>query len=252
MKSSHLLHNSPHVLLDVLRDLRKHPERPLQMGWAVAEGHTAVRYLLSTGHPIGGIVSGGETPVGQEFVDVQLTATELADVLGFELRSPVIAIAPATDVELLAAGVPAIALDAVNDATNVGAIVRSAVGMGMASVVRCSRSASPYLRRAVRTSMGSCFGIATAVADDLATWLKACRAEGRTVVGLELGVNSIDVRTCRRADIIVVGNEGQGLTPAVLAACSEIAVVPMAQHGVSLNVSNAAAIGMWELSARYR
>jgi tRNA G18 (ribose-2'-O)-methylase SpoU len=251
MKSSHLLNTQPNELLDILRNLRHSPERPLQLGWAVAEGHTAVLNLLSSHQPIGGIVSAGATPVHDEHIDVHLQPDELTELLGFELRSPVIAIAPALDIDLMRVRFPAIALDGVNDAVNMGAIVRTAAALGIASVVRCQRSANPYVRRAVRTSMGMCFRINTAVADSLAGWLAACRAEERVVVGLETVAESRDIRLCPSADVVVVGNEGQGLSPKVLATCSAVANVPMALQPASLNVSNAAALGMWELCARH-
>lgn len=252
MKSSHLLHNQRERLLSILRDLRHDPERPLREGWAVAEGQTAVQNLITSQRVIGGIVSGGATTVDDEVVDVHLSKSQLDELLGFELRSPVIAVAPATDVELVAIRYPVLALDGVNDASNVGAIMRTAAVLGVATVVRCRRSANPYVRRAVRTSMGMCFHLDTAIADDLASWLTAARDEGRIVVALETGQSSIDVRRSVHADVVVAGNEGQGITPAVLRASSAVAQIPMAMPGGSFNVSQAVAIGVWELVARHR
>lgn len=252
MKSSHLLRNQRDTLLSILRDLRHDPERPLREGWAVAEGQTAVQNLITSQRVIGGIVSGGATAVDDKVIDVCLSKSEFDELLGFELRSPVIAVAPASDVELATVRFPVLALDGVNDATNVGAMMRTAAVLGIATVVRCRRSANPYVRRAVRTSMGTCFHVDTAIADDLAAWLTTARDEGRIVVALETGHSSVDVRQSERADVVVAGNEGQGITPDVLNACSAVAQIPMVMDDTSLNVSHAVAIGIWELVARHR
>jgi len=250
MKSSHTLHATPEVLLDVLQNLAHDPERPLRQGWAVVEGHKAVANLLRSGAMIGGIVSAGAAAITDQHIDIHLSVQELTALIGFDLRSPVIAIAPTADIDLAAVKFPALVVNGVNDAVNMGAIVRTAAALGVATVVRCSRSAHPYVRRAVRTSMGTCFLVKTAMADNLASWIALCRSEGRTVVALETVDGAPAVHNVDYADAIVVGNEGQGIDAAVLNACSSVATIPMSHENVSLNVAAAAAIGIDRLLLR--
>lgn len=234
-------------MLDVLRNLVANPERPLERGLAITEGLTAVHQLMRSGRLIHGIV-GDPTLVPNP--TVALSRSELATLLGFDLRSPVIAVAEARDDDAISLAYPMVALDGIHDATNVGAIMRTVAALGIPSVLRDVRSTSPWLRRSVRASMGACFFVRNALVDDLATYLADQRAEGRVVVGLETGSGTISLRECPRPDILVVGNEGHGLRPSVRDVCESLASIPMALGETSLNVVQAAAIGMWELWRR--
>ncbi len=234
-------------MLDVLRNLVANPERPLERGLAITEGRTAVLQLMRSGRLVHGIVG---DPALVPNPTVALNRSELATLLGFDLRSPVVAVAEARDDDALSLTYPIVALDGIHDATNVGAIMRTVAALGIPSVLRDSRSTSPWLRRSVRASMGACFFVRSAAVDDLAAYLADQRAEGRVVVGLETGPGTIPLGDCPRPDILVVGNEGHGLRPSVRAVCNSLAAIPMALPHTSLNVVQASAIGMWELWTR--
>lgn len=71
--------------------------------------------------------------------------------------------------------------------------------------------------------------------------------EGFKLVGVEIGENALDVNTHPffEKSIIVMGNEGQGIAPALLAKCDRLVYIPQYGHGTaSLNVASAAAIVM--------
>lgn len=235
------------ALKTILSGLRADPEGPWRAGWAVAEGETCAAMLLRSSHAVGGVL-------GVDAADTRCTTVvdrpTLGAILGFRLRSPIIAVTPAVSADVHDIRTPCLVLDGIVDAANVGALVRTAMTLGLRSVVCSANSASPWLRRAVRTSMGTCFHIPCAVVDDVAAWLADQRAEGCRIIGLETAADAVPILGAEPADIIVVGSEGHGLSPSVRRVCDQLVEIPMAMAGVSLNVVQAAAIGCWELLAR--
>ena len=144
-----------------------------------------------------------------------------------------------------------VVIDGVCDTTNIGAIFRSAAALGIDGVLLTPTSCDPLNRRAVRVSMGSVFLVPW-------TWLDAPVASlsemGMTTVAMALTDNSVSIDDEVLAAVprmaIVMGTEGDGLAPEVIASTDMVARIPMA-HGVdSLNVAAAAAVAFWQLRAR--
>ena len=136
------------------------------------------------------------------------------------------------------------------DATNIGAIFRSAAALGMDAVLLTSTCCDPLTRRAVRVSMGTVFQIPWAVLDD---WSLLHRA-GFSTCAMALRDDSIALGDSRLSDLpklaIVLGAEGDGLAASTIAACDYTVRIPMG-HGVdSLNVAAASAVAFWELRFR--
>ena len=141
-------------------------------------------------------------------------------------------------------------LENVVDATNIGAIFRSAAALGMDAVLLTSTCCDPLTRRAVRVSMGTVFQIPWAVLDD---WSLLHRA-GFSTCAMALRDDSIALGDGRLSDLpklaIVLGAEGDGLAASTIAACDYTVRIPMG-HGVdSLNVAAASAVAFWELRSR--
>ncbi|MCR8907531.1 RNA methyltransferase [Thermophilibacter sp. ET337] len=140
------------------------------------------------------------------------------------------------------------------DVSNVGALFRSASALGADAVVVSPRCADPYVRRAVRTSMGTVFTVPWARAEE-GRWprgtLDALRAEGFACYAMALveGAVPLDDPSLLAAErrALVFGNEGSGLAPETLAACDRSVIIPMS-HGVdSLNVAASSAVAFWQL-----
>lgn len=144
------------------------------------------------------------------------------------------------------------------DVTNVGALFRSAAALGADAVLLSPRCADPYVRRAVRTSMGTVFSIPWARADE-GDWpevtLGGLRERGFSVLALALEPDAVPLDDPslsavgeRRA--LLFGSEGYGLSRATLDACDRSVVIPMS-HGVdSLNVAASSAVAFWQLFRR--
>lgn len=141
-----------------------------------------------------------------------------------------------------------LAIDDVTNTENVGTMVRSAAALGASAVIAGETCASPWLRRAVRASMGAAFAVPIVETDNLAQTLNDLRRRNVLCVAADphapLPAFAADLRT---SCCLVVGHEGRGLRPQVRAACSGVVNVPMAPGVDSLNVAAATAVLLYEV-----
>jgi TrmH family RNA methyltransferase len=126
----------------------------------------------------------------------------------------------------------------VNDPGNVGTIIRSALAFGADSVALGPGSADPYGHKAVRASMGALFGV------PLARVKHVRELPGRRVALVARA--GVPVHQLAAGELsLIVGAEREGLARDVVAACDEIAHIPIA-HADSLNAAMAATIALYE------
>jgi tRNA G18 (ribose-2'-O)-methylase SpoU len=140
------------------------------------------------------------------------------------------------------------AADSLTNAENMGGLVRNGAAFGAHGLIVNPTCCSPYLRRAVRSSMGTIFKLPVIETFNLAELLGRMRG---------LGIRSIaahphtDRRLLSQADFtgdccIVLGAEGPGLSEEVLAACDDVVAIPMHNAVDSLNVGTAGALFLYE------
>lgn len=139
------------------------------------------------------------------------------------------------------------AMDEMNDPRNIGAIIRSAECAGLDGVVLGKRNTPGINDVVVKTSAGAAHFMPIIRADDLARALRRLQSAGLTVVGLDEG----GTRTYTEIDlteptVIVIGNEGQGISKDVAAVCNTLVSIPMMGKISSLNASVAAGIVFFE------
>lgn len=147
-----------------------------------------------------------------------------------------------------------VVLEDLVDHTNVGAIFRSAAGLGVDAILVTPRCADPLYRRSVRVSMGTVFQIPWT---RLATWpggAEELRAAGFAVAALSprsatsISLDELSAHPPARL-ALVFGTEGDGLTESTLDSSDITVSIPM-QGGVdSLNVAAASAVVFWALRA---
>jgi len=136
-----------------------------------------------------------------------------------------------------------ILLDNLQDPGNVGAIIRSADAFGIDSVLLTHDCADPYNPKALRASMGAIFKQKVSFINIEELKSSKVRIIG---TGSKNGkYNSICDMNLTNT-VIVLGNEGQGVSDRLKAMCDEILTIPLSQNCESLNVSIAASIIMWE------
>lgn len=140
-----------------------------------------------------------------------------------------------------------VALEEVRDPGNLGTILRSVDAAGASGVILVGNSCDPFSRESVRASMGSIFAVPVARADHTAFQALA-RAWPGDVVGTHLA-GRIDYRCAeaRAPILLVMGNEGAGLSAEVATACSKLVRIPMAGRLDSLNLAVATALLLFEL-----
>lgn len=184
----------------------------------------------------------------------------LEELVGFEMFQGVLAIGkiPALAVlETILANSPRprlfAAVDGLTSAENIGLLVRNCAAFGAQALVVGETSSSPFLRRAVRNSMGAIFQLPVVETDQLTTALKTLRQNGVWCVAAH---PHTEKKCLSQADFtgdccLVFGSEGNGISPAVLAGCDEAVTIPMAAGVDSLNVGAAAAVFLYE-AARQR
>jgi tRNA G18 (ribose-2'-O)-methylase SpoU len=179
----------------------------------------------------------------------------LEALVGFEMFQGVLAVAKIprapTLPELLAkTAAPRLfaAADGLSNAENIGLLVRNCVAFDVQALLVGETSASPYLRRAVRNSMGTVFQLPIIETESLTTTLGTLRATGVRSVAAHPHTNQriLSDADFSRDTCVVFGAEGNGLSPAVLAACDEAVAIPMPPSVDSLNVASAAAVFLYE------
>ena len=140
-------------------------------------------------------------------------------------------------------------IDNVVEATNVGAIFRSAAALGIDAVLLTRNTCNPLCRRAVRVSMGAVFLVPWAWIDNPTQDLKPL---GFKTAALALTNKSIPLGSPELAAeprlALIMGNEGDGLPHDTIAQADYTVRIPM-HHGVdSLNVAAASAVAFWEIN----
>jgi tRNA G18 (ribose-2'-O)-methylase SpoU len=139
------------------------------------------------------------------------------------------------------------------DHTNVGAIFRSAAGLGIDAILVTPRCADPLYRRSVRVSMGTVFQIPWTRIENWPDGLEELRAAGFTIAALsprtETSINLDDLAAHPPERLaLVFGTEGDGLTDTALSTSDTRVSIPMHAGVDSLNVAAASAVAFWALS----
>jgi tRNA G18 (ribose-2'-O)-methylase SpoU len=177
----------------------------------------------------------------------------LERVIGFDLHRGVLAAAdrpPAPDLDVVLAGARRIlVLEGLNDHENLGAIVRSAVGLGVDAVVLDPTCADPYYRRSVRVSMGAVLAMPFVRATGWPEALSAIRRSGFALLAMTLGPGATPLVGAEPPDrwALMLGAEGPGLRPSTIAHADSELTIPMSGTVDSLNVGHAAAIALAHL-----
>ena len=134
-----------------------------------------------------------------------------------------------------------ILLDGLQDPGNVGTIIRTSNAFKIKSVMLFGDCADPYNPKTIRGSMGSIFrqDIHRVQVDDLIKY----KENGISIVGAALSNDCRDFSEISYDNtIIVIGNEGSGLSNEVLSLCDKKIMIPISKESQSLNAAIAAAI----------
>jgi tRNA G18 (ribose-2'-O)-methylase SpoU len=181
----------------------------------------------------------------------------LSELVGFDLYQGVLAIAKIPEVlslEKILTTSPSprffVAMDGMSNAENVGTIMRNCAALGVQALIASETCSDLFLRRTVRNSMGTVFRLPSFKSNNLVATLRELRAHGIRSIAAH---PHTDKKMLSQANFsgdccVVLGSEGHGISPAVLAACDEAVAIPMTNDVDSLNVSAAAAVFLYEVN----
>lgn len=135
-------------------------------------------------------------------------------------------------------------LEAVQDPGNLGSILRSTAAAGIRQVHLSAECADLWSPKVLRAGMGAHFQLDCFVGVDLAAFADAFK--GRLVAtGLRASKSVFDT-DLTGSIALVFGNEGAGVSPALLGRAAEVVAIPMPGGTESLNIAAAAAICLFE------
>ena len=142
-----------------------------------------------------------------------------------------------------------VALDAVQDPGNVGTIIRTADAAGFDGVILGKECADIFSPKVLRSTMGSVFRVGFSMPDDLPAFLRDLRTRGFSILSSQLdGELFYNRENVSDSFVLVIGNEGNGISEAVKQEATHRLRLPMRGGAESLNAAVAAGIMMYELS----
>jgi tRNA G18 (ribose-2'-O)-methylase SpoU len=247
------------------RTLRQSVEQ-FHQGKFVGEGKIVVRRLLESTYEILSVLMTSEwleeyrelLVARPEKITVFLGRKELLNtIVGYNLHQSIMALGKiptqaTLDSVLIQSSPPClfVAVDGLANSENLGVLVRNCVAFGVQTILVGETSSSPYLRRAVRNSMGTVFKIPIVHCKNLVETLTMLRHSHKFKIiaahphAAEHNIQSMDFtgHCC-----VVFGSEGDGISPCVLSVCDVASAIPM-QLGVdSVNVASASAVFLYEV-----
>lgn len=137
-----------------------------------------------------------------------------------------------------------ILLEGIQDAGNVGAILRTAAAAGVRDIVIGPGCAGVWTPRVMRAAQGAHFSLSIREVDDLVATAKGF--PGLSVATLASGGTDLYDLDLAGPVAWIFGNEGAGVSPALAESAGVRATIPMATGSESLNVAAAAAICLFE------
>jgi RNA methyltransferase, TrmH family len=250
-----LIRSRSNPLLVQLRQLVQEPAAYRKLGALWIEGDHLCRAALARGFVPQQVIF-DERMVGMPELQVLMHAAARVVVLPsalFEsvssLESPagigwLVDLPPPPEIDPLA---PTLVLDRVQDAGNVGSMLRSAAAFGVRQVLAIKGTASLWAPKVLRAGMGAHFGLA------LREGLEVESLQALRVPLVATGSHAnIALPESRLPDPCawVLGHEGQGVSDELLARCALELRIPQPGGEESLNVAAAAAVCLYESMRR--
>ena len=220
----------------------------------IVEGLTAIERLLRSKYPVRSVLL---TPATHARIADQLgtvtayllSADAMSSVAGVNLHRGAVASAsrlPSPSlVDVLPAATRIVMLEGINDHENLGAIARTARGLGADALLLDPTCADPFYRRSVRVSMGELLHLPIVRCADWAEAFDEVAAAGFDIWALTPSPDAADIFTMTPPQrwALVVGAEGPGLSGETLARCTNVRI-PMSNGVDSLNVGHAVAAAL--------
>jgi RNA methyltransferase, TrmH family len=226
-----------------LRSLQEKKNREAA-GVFVVEGEKVIAELLKEGFPLLEIyaTAAWQQPAAGVDVDVrEVSEMEMSRISHFPTPSSVLAVGriarPKLEAGELACGFT-LALDGVQDAGNVGTLLRIADWYAFDRVLCSPDCADVFGQKVINASMGSFsrVRIYTAVLSDALSGVSV------PILGCDLAGRSVHTLEKLSAAVVIIGSEGRGLSEAARRCVTDRVTIPRYGRAESLNAGVAAAI----------
>lgn len=143
-----------------------------------------------------------------------------------------------------------IMLDHLEDPHNFGAIIRSVEAAGYKSIIIPKDRSVNVNPTVIKTSVGTIEKVKIARVSNLVTTMKELKEKGYWIIGTDMIGDDYKKIDYSGKIVIVIGNEGKGMSRLVKENCDFIASIPMNGTVNSLNASVAAALIIFEVVRR--
>ncbi len=241
--------------------LLKGRDPAIELGLFVVESELLVRRLMQSTYETASILA-TERMATKLLPDVPAGVPIYAcpepvlhGILGFPFHRGVMAcgVRPASErvsIDALASARRIVAFPFPSAQENLGLILRSIAGLGADGVLIGSGGADVFSRQTVRVSAGTLFKLPLAISLDVAGDLRRLREErGMKLIAATLSPRAVPLHTLTPPAnwALIVGNEYEGIPPALENMCDHEVTIPMSRDVDSLNVAIATSIVLYEL-----
>jgi RNA methyltransferase, TrmH family len=186
----------------------------------------------------------------------RMDASLVASLSEAETTQGLVALArrPSFEESRLYEGTPLIVVAvAIQDPGNLGGLLRTAEAAGASGAYLTGGSADPLSWKALRGSMGSTFRLPHARGLSVPDVIVRLRQRGVAIVGTAAtGRTRYSDADWRRPTALLLGNEGAGLSDALLRQADSVVSIPLAGRVESLNVGVAAGLLLFEAARQRR
>ena len=145
-----------------------------------------------------------------------------------------------------------VALERVRDPGNLGTIIRTADAAGAKGIILIDETTDPFSIEAVRATMGSIFNTALCrmTSDAFIAWRPSFPGNV-TGTHLEGAVDYRSINYSKKANLLLMGNEQQGLPENLTNLCDHLAFIPMAGKADSLNLAISTGVMLFEMRREF-
>ena len=176
---------------------------------------------------------------------------KIADTETPQALTAVVARQSAALEELAAAGGIVLVLDRIGDPGNLGTMIRTGEGAGIAGVILSKDTVDLYNPKTIRSTMGSIYRVPHVISESLMETVEELKQKGVYVIATHLrGVKEYQELEYDGWTGVLIGNEGNGLSEALVDLADELVRIPMEGSVESLNAAIAAALFMYEMKRK--
>lgn len=140
-------------------------------------------------------------------------------------------------------------LEQLQDPSNLGTVLRTAEALGIDGVGLCGDCCDPFSPKVLRGSMGAVFRLPLFWWNEANDMVQEFLSLGYATYAAVVDSSALAVTRAdfTKPSLMLIGNEGNGLTQAAVEACQIPVTIPMAGRAESLNASAASSILLWEM-----